>query len=152
MKLKNLTGSKQMNISFLFHNIIKSPFHGEGLNVTQDADFWFSQHAMSGVLLEALNLREQWTPHSSPGRGSQAPSRTINSTWNRTNFGLVRYGNGGRILDVVTLKLYSLHRPRIQAPKQKWKAALGWYKVSTWTHTLQTQGYSMLFQNRRCLS
>jgi len=39
MKSKNLTGSKQMNISLPFHSIIKSPFHWESLNVTQEPTF-----------------------------------------------------------------------------------------------------------------
>lgn len=50
MKFKNLTDFEQVNISFLFHSIInkKSPFHWEGLNVTQESNFWFYQSALPG--------------------------------------------------------------------------------------------------------
>lgn len=39
MKFKNLTGSKQAHILFSFLSIIKSPFHWEGLKVTQESNF-----------------------------------------------------------------------------------------------------------------
>lgn len=54
MKFKNLAGSKQMNISFSFHSIIKSPFHWEGLNVTQESHFWFYQYATIRVLFKVF--------------------------------------------------------------------------------------------------
>lgn len=53
MKFKNLTGSKQMNISFSFHSIIKSPFHWEGWSVTQESNFWFYQNTTTRVLVES---------------------------------------------------------------------------------------------------
>lgn len=44
-KSKNLTGSKQMNISFPVHSIKKKkiPFIWKGLIVTQEPTFWFYQ-------------------------------------------------------------------------------------------------------------
>lgn len=54
MKFKNLAGPKQMNISFSFHSIIKSPFHWEGLNVTQESHFWFYQYATIMVLFKVF--------------------------------------------------------------------------------------------------
>lgn len=57
MKSKNLTGSKQMNISLLFHSIIKSPFHWESLNVTQEPTFWFYRRPQTSPI-ECSSLNE----------------------------------------------------------------------------------------------
>lgn len=70
MKSKNLTGSKQMNISFPFHSIIiifkkkNLPFHWEGLNVTQERTFWFYQ--------QTTNRR--FDAHSLPNHGNRLNS------------------------------------------------------------------------------